>query len=323
MYRTNAPLVMLCVILTLTFGLVSAWGQDKDSPRRARPADHGKTRHIAYVVQNGSARELADILAKHFKGEAEIQVLTDSPGQCLLISAARPVVDEVLKVLALHDRRRQMVTVEVLVAEFERNKADGAKKETGGTNLDTEQFKGPTDKVVANLEELHRKGKLSTLQRLQMTLVEGQPSSLLLGQSKPYVTGVTKTATGVLSRSISFRNLGTQLKATARVAAKDKIEIDLDLSESRAVPDDTIVIGKDEAGTPIQAMDFVTSKVTTKVSLVSGQAVAAEGVKTASKAGRAQTVVVVAATIVNGSAGADKDDPAIKRPRKGRRRPRD
>jgi hypothetical protein len=156
-----------------------------------------------------------------------------------------------------------------------------------------------------------------------MTLVEGQPSSLLLGQSKPYVTGVTKTATGVLSRSISFRNLGTQLKATARVGAKDKIEIDLDLSESRAVPDDTIVIGKDEAGTPIRAMDFVTSKVTTKLSLVSGQALAAEGVKTTSKAGRVQTVVVVAATIVNGSASADKDDPAVKRPRKGRRRPRD
>jgi type II secretory pathway component GspD/PulD (secretin) len=316
MWRTNLSLILVSLIVALGIGLTAAPGQENERPKRARPVQPGKSKRIAYVVQHGSAKELADLLGKHFKGEAEIQVLSSTPSDCLLINARTAVFDEVLKLLALHDRRRQTVAIEVLIAEFERNIKDDSKKEAEVTDVDAGQFKGPAAQVVANLEALLRKGQIGTLRRLQLTLVEGQPSAVLIGQSKPFVMGLTRTGTGVVSRSISYRNLGTQLRATAHIGPDNKIEIELDLSDSRAASDDAVVIGKDESGAAVRATDFVNSKFTSKLRLGSGQALAAEGVQTTSKSGRQQTLVVVAATIVDPSVAAEKDGPASKRPRK-------
>src|SRR5262249_38268616 len=67
--------------------------------------DGPKEKRTLYVPKHGQAKELATILAKHFKGDAEIQVLPDSPSNCLLVRAAPSVLEEVVKLLEQLDRR--------------------------------------------------------------------------------------------------------------------------------------------------------------------------------------------------------------------------
>ena len=73
-----------------------------------------------------------------------------------------------------------------------------------------------------------------------------------------------------------------------------------------AYPEDGAQIGQDENGKPIRAADFITARLDTKLDVAPGQAVAARGVKTTSKSGQAQTLVIVTARVVDPDADSKK-----------------
>src|SRR6516162_32696 len=112
----------------------------------AQVGSTAKNQRIVYVVKNGEAKELAGILGKHFKGDAEVQILPDSPSNCLLISAAPNVFEEVVKVLEQLDKRPQLVSVELLIAEVTPKKGDDGKPVA--RELDDKEFIGPAKDVV-------------------------------------------------------------------------------------------------------------------------------------------------------------------------------
>jgi hypothetical protein len=213
----------------------------------------------------------------------------------------------------------QTVVIEVQVAEV-LPKKDTGKADATDKDLDVRGFNGPVAQVEAKLRALQEKGLLGSVRRLQLTGTEGQPSSVTLGEQKPVTTGVSTTPRGVVSRSISYRMVGTQLKATAHVGAENQIEIDLDLNDARMVPNESIALGKDEAGKPVYATEFITSRFTNKLGVVPGQAVAAEGVQTTTKAGKGQTLVIVTAKVLDPNVRPPMDDSAPTRPQ--RRTPR-
>jgi hypothetical protein len=57
--------------------------------------DDAKTKRIAYVVQSGSAKNLATLLAKHFKTDVEVQMGPDAAANVLLINTSAAVLGEV------------------------------------------------------------------------------------------------------------------------------------------------------------------------------------------------------------------------------------
>jgi type II secretory pathway component GspD/PulD (secretin) len=242
-------------------------------------------------------KELARTLGKHFMGDAEVQVLPDSPSNCLLISAAPNVFAEVVKLLEQLDKRPRSVSVEVLIAGV------ASKREGDGKGppkeLDEKEFTGSGKEVLNKLEALKKSGTLSSLMRIQLSAVENQPASVVIGESKPTVAAVTTTGTGLKSRSIVYRNVGTQAKVAVRVEAENTVAMDLDIQAARLnVPEDGIEIGKDENGVPIRASEVINAMLKTKLSLRSGQAVAVQGVKTDSKSGKEQTLIVVTANVL-------------------------
>jgi hypothetical protein len=321
MSQTSLGRVGIGLIVLLCFSLYTAWGQEKDVAKRPKPDEVAKTKRLAYVVQHGSAKDLATILGKHFKGEAEVQALPDSLSNLLLINAPAAVFDEVVKLLPQIDRRPETVVVEVLIAAISPKNGDG-KVDQIDKDLDVKEFNGPAADVLAKLRARQGKGQIGTLRRLQFTLVEGRPSSVLLGEQKPFATSVNITAAGRVSKAITYRTVGTQLRATAHVSPEKKVEIDLDLNESGMVPDKAIVLGKDETGAPIYAMDLVTSRLAGKVNVASGQAIAAESVQTTSKSNKEQSLVIVTARIVDPNAKPEPEEPVPPvRPRRPNPRP--
>jgi hypothetical protein len=285
--------------LTLALSLSTAWGQDKGSSAPDKRDDAAKAKRMAYFVQHGAAKDLAAVLGKHFKGDAEVQVLPESPANCLLISAPASVFDEVVKLLGQLDRPPQTVVVELLVAELP---SDDAKPDPAAKELDVKDFTGPAADVLAKLDARQRNGQIGTVRRVQWTLVEGRRSTVYIGENKPYVTGLVTTATGRTSRTVARQLVGTQALATARVLADKQIEIDLNLTDSRMVPNLSVVLGKDDLGAPVHAAEFVLARFESKLTVPSGRAIAAQGVKTTSKSNKEQTLVIVTARTVDPNA---------------------
>jgi type II secretory pathway component GspD/PulD (secretin) len=260
-------------------------------------------KRMAYVVQHGNAKDLAGILTRHFKEDADIQVLPDSPSNCLLIRANPTIFAEVVKLLEQIDRRPQLVAVELLIAEVKAKR--GKDDKTDGKELDAKEFTGPAQEVRDKLETLKKNGRLDGLKRIQLTAATDQPATLLLGETVPTIRGVTRTATGFVSKSVFYQNTGTNAKITVRAAAENSVTLEIDLSDARVrIPEDGIEIGKDESGGSIRLAEVAHAKLQTRLTVRPDQAVAAEGVKTESKSGEAQTLIVVSARLLPAAKGS-------------------
>lgn len=289
-----------CTALVLLVGLSALLGGG-----HAQDAPAAKNKRTFYVVKHGDARELASVLGKHFKGDAEVQVLPDSAGNCLLVSAAPNVFEEVAKLLEQLDKRPQSVAVEVLIAEVTPRKDDGGKP--AQREINQIEFAGLGKDVRDKLEAMKKDGRVSNLKRIELTAVENQSAKVMIGEAKPITQGISNTRTGVATRAISYRNTGTQAEVTASVGADKTVSLDLRIEDSRLhEADDAPVIGKDENGATVRATEVVLSTLKTKLSIPSGQAVTAEGVKTDSKAGPAQLLVVVSARVLEPGAKGGK-----------------
>jgi type II secretory pathway component GspD/PulD (secretin) len=256
-----------------------------------RPA--AETKRGAYVLKFAAAKDLAGVLAKHFKGAAEIQAGPAGASNCLLINAPPAVFDEVLKTLELLDRRPRSVAVEVFVVELPAAKGDEKPKRP-----DEKDLSGALGDVESALNAMQKKGQVAGFRHIRLTTLEGQPASLLLGENKPYTTGSAVTATGIATRSIMYRDLGTQVKVTPQVAADGTVTLDLNLQDSRARESTTATVGKDGKGNPIPATEFLLTTLTAKVGVASGKAALAKDAKVVSKEGEGETLIVVGARVV-------------------------
>src|SRR5438067_1284024 len=108
-HRAGALLLGLGVLAFLVAQAApSANGQTKSGDKEKR---------FVYQVKHGSARELAQALAKFFHNEAVIQPVVEGGANALLINAAPSVADEVMATLALLDRKPQSVVVDVWILE--------------------------------------------------------------------------------------------------------------------------------------------------------------------------------------------------------------
>ena len=279
--------------------LACAWLALAAVPLAAQERPAAEPKRGAYVVKYAAAKDLAGLLAKHFKGAAEIQAGPEGTGNCLLINAPPAVFDEVMKTLDQLDRRPQTVAVEVFVVELPVTKADDKDQRP-----DEKDFSGGLGDVAQRLAAMQRKGQVAGVKRIQLTTLEGQPGSLMQGETKSYVTGITVTATGIARRSITNRDFGTQVRVTPQVTADKTVTLDLNVQNSRSRDSATATVGKDEKGNPIPATEVLQTILAAKVSVASGQAALAKDAKVISKEGQGETLIVVGARVVEPEAVA-------------------
>ena len=264
-----AALTLVCGLLLLS----SSTAQDrKENPPAPAPPKAQRT----FFVKNADASALAEVVGLHFKSEATVLAAATGPGNAILISGSPAAVAEVVKVLEQLDRKPRTIEVEITIAEVPANK-DG------------------TEPSAADLlkEAMGKMGGQG--QRIKLTAVEGQAVTSVTGGSKPYVSGTTVVGGfgkdgGAARKSISYQNVGTTVKLTARVGADETIAVDMDLKDSRIKPP--------EAGDESGAAAFENATLTTKLSVPAGKAVVAQTVRVEGKAGTSVSVVIVTARVV-------------------------
>ncbi len=269
-----AALTLFCGILALNPG--TAQDQKATPPTPAPP----KPQRAVYPVANGDAPSLAEVIGPHFKGEATVIA---APGNALLVSGTAETLPEVLKLLEQLDKKPRTVEVEVTIAE-----------------VPAKDWKETEAKVEDMLKD--SAGKAGAGQRIKLTAVEGQLVSAQSGGSKPYVSGTTLVGggggfggkggggPGVAQKSISYREVGTLVKMTARVGADDAVALELNVQDTRVRAADA----GDEAAAPA----VETNTLTTKVSVPAGTSVVAQAVRTEGKGGATVAVVIVTARVV-------------------------
>jgi type II secretory pathway component GspD/PulD (secretin) len=234
-----------------------------------RPATEPK--RGTYVVKYAAAKDLAGILAKHFKGAAEIQAGPEGTANCLLINAPPAVFDEVLKTVEQLDRRPRSVAVEVFVVELPIKKADDKRP-------DEKEFSGAIDEVAKRLDAMMKKGQVAVFKRIQVTTLEGQLGSLALNENKPFAMGDSTTV---------YRNVGTIMKVTPQVTADASVTLDLNVQDSR---------GRDSADQPGKP-EFILTSLAGKISVAPGKAALAKDAKVTSKEGEGETLIIVGARV--------------------------
>jgi type II secretory pathway component GspD/PulD (secretin) len=265
---------------------------------RATKGDDAKTRRVAYVVQHGSAKSLAESLGKHFKKDAVIEAASSSTANVLLISADAAVFDEVLATLAKLDRKPQLVTIELFVLNVPPPKGGDGKLGPADKEIDEKELSGAAAKVLAQIQALGKRGV--GLKRYQLTAVEQQQTKMITGETFSYVTGMTAGGKGAVVRTThAYKNVGTSVILTPRVAADKTVTLDLNVEESWPhQPEDAPILGMDDSGRPVRPTNFVHSKLDGSVIVPDGQAVLVSGVQTLSKKETGRTLIVVTAGIV-------------------------
>ncbi len=282
-------------------GLYAARAQPpaKGEAAGRNPGGQAQVKRLVYDVKLGVARDLADVLGKLFKADSDVQVLVAPAGNALVIAAPAKTADEILKLLGKLDRRPRSVAVEVLVAEIAPRKGEDGKPAPPARPLDESDLRGHPDDVFAKLQNLQKKGLVGSVERLRLTATENRPGLVSNGVSRPYTTGLIGRVGARTARTISYRNVGTQVRATPRIGEDGRIFLDLSVTATRMrVPEGGQILGMDDDGKPVRATEFVNAQFEGGLLLRPGQATPAKGVTTKSRSGQTQTLVIVSARLV-------------------------
>jgi hypothetical protein len=263
--------LLVCALLALAVLPAAAKDRPAAEPKRG-----------AYVVKYAAAKDLAGLLAKHFKGDAEIQAGPEGTSHCLLIKASPAVFKEVMTTLEKLDRRPHSVAVEVFVVEPPAKKEDEKPRRP-----DAKEFSGSLDDVAKRLDTMLKKGQVAGFKRIQLTTLEGQRGQLMLSEHKPFPMGPNLT---------SYRMVGTRVRVTPQVSADRSVTLDLHVEDSRG-----------RASTAVEGTtEFILTGLASKISVASGKVALARDVKVTSKEGKGETLIVVGARIVKPEARAKK-----------------
>jgi type II secretory pathway component GspD/PulD (secretin) len=265
-------------------------------PRAApKPRADVKVERLVYAVRGASAKELANALSFSFKDEAAFQVFPDAGSNSLLLSGPEPVLDDAMKVLREIDRPARTVHVEVFLVE------PAATGEVGGEKgLEAAELSGPAGDVLTKLRDLQRRGLLAGVKRVQFNAVERQDAQVKVSENRPHVTAVYAGARGGFggtTQSITYQEVGTLVSVKPEVGGDGVAALDLRIEDSRVqTPASNPTVGPDEKGEPVKAANFVTASFEGRVRVPLGQAVLAEGMRSSSKSGEGQLLILVAAT---------------------------
>jgi hypothetical protein len=242
-------------------------------------------------VQHADPAVLAEVLAQHFKGEAEILAVTAGATGSLLVRGSPEAVEEVARLIRQLDHEPRAVEVEIVFAEVSPLKA------ADGKEAEETDISGPDP--LAKLDALIKAGKAAGAHRIKLTAVEGQPVTSTTGGDKPYVSGAA-----VVGGPGGFGGGGRGgAPGGAGAGGGGVVALDLNLQDSRVRnPEPT------EEGGPggVGAAAFETGSLTTRLSVPSGKSVLAQAVRTEGKGTATVSLVVVGARVVGPEAAGGR-----------------
>jgi type II secretory pathway component GspD/PulD (secretin) len=284
------PPLLIGLAVALGLALPAALGREGNQvPSRTAKAAPRVARQV-YALRGGQAKDLANVLALHFKAEPAFRAVPDPGSNRLLLSGPQTVLGDALAVLREIDRPARAVRVEVFLIGLT-GKADGDGKNGGRV-----EWAGPAREVTAKVRDLQKRGWIASVQRIQLAALDGQSARTEAREGRPFTTSVALGRGGVASQSVSYRNIGTRVQVKPEIGADGLVGLELRLEDSRMRPAEGVTLAADKKkGANVPGTEFVTSTLETRLRVRPGRVVLAQGTASTSPSGQAQTVVLVSA----------------------------
>jgi type II secretory pathway component GspD/PulD (secretin) len=297
------------LLVALGLALPAAPGQDREKPPAPGPgvAPSEPVVRQVYAVRGTSVKDLANALALHFQAERNFRAVPDAGSNMLLLSGSKAALEDATAVLREIDRPARGVRVEVLCLEVAA-KADGEAAKNAKL-LNMADLSGGARDVRAKIHDLQQNGAISGVKTVELSALTGDSARTQVSENKPFVTGVTagfgggRGGAGPVSRSITYRTVGMSVQVKPSISADGEVTLDMKVEDSTMrAGEGAASVGTDEKGAAIPAAEFVSFSLETRVKVRPGHFVLAEGNKATSKAGQAQTIILVTASV-------DEDNP--------------
>jgi general secretion pathway protein D len=192
------------------------------------------------------------------------KIVVDKQRNQLLFRGKSEEWARLIPILKMIDRPTKQVLIEVMIAEITLSdgenfgvnwalggnnlgKITGATSGiTGGTNGLTYTLINSLGETRATLNTLASNSRVNVLSSPRVMVKSGEAASINVGDQVPVVTSRTIDATtgqtsgtSNASQNIQYRTTGTQLSITPIVYAGNRVDIDINQSVSRAIPDST------------------------------------------------------------------------------------
>lgn len=172
----------------------------------------------------------------------------------------------------LLENDHEFIEIEVTIAEWGTPVAE---------DLPTDeqlQLEGPRDEVAAQIDKLKQARRLTNVHRLRLVAPNRQTAMIQIGMDQPQVTSSQFGPRGTAVNSISYRSVGTLVRATPRTLHENRIAIDLEISKSGMSPSaDAPVLAENDSGRQTKAESMRTLTVKTVAAVVSGHTVVVSG----------------------------------------------
>jgi hypothetical protein len=263
-------------------------------------------RRLMYEARHRSARDLADRIRRQFLTDDRVRAVSSPEGNSVLLAAPSDIFDTVVAALPELDRPRQMVIVDVLiaeapaarqgepVAEVERPAADAALD--GVPLLDKTELAGSIDKVTSKLKILVKERKITSWRSFRLQALEDEQAISHVEDAALVVGRADKFVPGFWSPILWPRQLGPRIEVIPSLTAQNLIKLDLSLRHTRqSTSDDTDELGISPDG-PLIAQQMVTDRIDTGLEVKPGELVICGPIRTDAKS-QTQLCVIVGAQI--------------------------
>jgi hypothetical protein len=173
--------------------------------------------------------------------------------------------------------------------------------------IDPGSLRGSAVELPARLREWQRGGTLVGVRRIDLATTDGEQAMAATGAMKPYVTGSARTASGLVQRSTTFRDIGTKVQATPALGPDGLVSLRLQVTDEQPLAGTTgPASAGDNRDATTPAAEFTNLHVTAALRVPPGQVALVHASLTDTKAGQAQTVILASVTVEEGPPAAAK-----------------
>jgi type II secretory pathway component GspD/PulD (secretin) len=260
-----------------------------DAPKADTPAE------MTIITIQGDLAAVAQTL-QALADDARVQVVVSPNSSNLILRGPAEGLKSLEAVIRAIDRPAQQVELRILVAEL------------SGSEGATPTFDQDFEVAAAQVAQLQRDGAASLLKRIQVTALENSRAMIQVGEVQPVVTGQNFVGGGPFGggrggqaearqaqRVYQMESTGTLVEVTPRVAAGDKVLLELSFEMSRLAPE-----AKPD---PDQPADFTpqgktTAALRTTVAVPNAQTVTLTDFASASSPDDARLIMLISARVV-------------------------
>jgi type II secretory pathway component GspD/PulD (secretin) len=211
-----------------------------------RPEDAGKrsttsiTRVKTFPIQYSEPEQVADILKNHVSSYGKVTALRGR--NVVVIEDTPDYLRQVEQILAEIDRRPSQILIEAKILQVTLSDSDAyginwarlLRVDGGDAAFGVEGLPAPgggaflsmlTPNIELALDVLHTRDRVRTLSAPKLLALEGQESSVVIGDRQGYK--VTTTIDQVTTESIEFLESGVILKVLPKIDATGKVMLDI------------------------------------------------------------------------------------------------